>query len=442
MSVSWRWLPVVSLSLALVACAREPRPGVTVVTFPGSAVGREGTVLAKQLERFSRTHPNIRVEQRRTPDNASQRHQLYVQWLNAHADDPDILQLDVVWTAEFAAAGWILPLDERRPPADDWFPASRDAASWNGSIYAVPWFIDVPMLYWRTDVLDAAPTTFESLSEVASPQARKGLRYGFVWQGARYEGLVTVFLEHLGGFGGRILDDEGRVVVDSEAAVRALEYMQRSIPDVVPRAVLTWHEEETRFAFENGEALLMRNWPYAYPLLADPAQSRVAGRFAVASMPVSKNAPGARPTATLGGSELAINAYSDVPDAAFAVIEYLTAPEQMHERAAEVGQYPARRSLYDGDSLTGVLPLEPARLRELISGATARPVTPVYTELSDILQIHLHRALAEGLDARTELTEAASEIRAMFARYGLSGAKEAHARGRAEHGRKNAGVTS
>ena len=111
--------------------------------------------------------------------------------------------------------------------------------------------------------------------------------FGFVWQGARYEGLVTVFLEYLGAFGGAILDDEGRVRVDSEAAQQALTSMRDAIyvDGIVPPAVLTWQEEQTRFAFQTGQAVFMRNWPYAYGLLEDRSQSRVAGRFAVGAMP-------------------------------------------------------------------------------------------------------------------------------------------------------------
>ena len=87
-----------------------------MLTFSGSALGAEGTLVAKQLKQFMQLHPDIRVELQRTPDDATQRHQLYVQWLNARVGNPDILQLDVVWTPEFAAAGWVLPLDAFAPP--------------------------------------------------------------------------------------------------------------------------------------------------------------------------------------------------------------------------------------------------------------------------------------------------------------------------------------
>ena len=99
------WVLLVAAALGSVGCGTRRDPHV--LTFAGSAVGAEAVALRAQLDRFQAAHPAIRVELRSTPDAADQRHQLYVQWLNAHAPDPDVLQLDVVWTAEFAAAGWI-----------------------------------------------------------------------------------------------------------------------------------------------------------------------------------------------------------------------------------------------------------------------------------------------------------------------------------------------
>jgi multiple sugar transport system substrate-binding protein len=409
---------VVLLALFSAGCGREDGQGI-VITFPGSAVGKEAELLNHQLERFRGEHPDIRVVQRKTPDAADQRHQLYVQWLNARASEPDVLQLDVIWTPEFAAAGWLLPLDRFRPEAEDFFPATIRANRWEGRLYALPWFVDVGMLYWRTDLLDHPPTSLDELArQAAEAKGRAGLPYGFLWQGARYEGLVCVFLEHLGGFGGRVLDDEGRVLVDSEAAARALTYMRDSIygNGVVPRAVLTWQEEPTRFGFQNGQAVFLRSWPYAHALLRDPGQSKVAGKFAVAPMPAASSGS---PTAALGGSQLAINANTRHPEAAYQVIAYLTRPEQMLERARVVGQYPPRRSLYEDPALAGALAVPPRQVRGIVEQATPRPVTPVYTQLSEILQIWLHRALTRQAEPAEALAEAAKEMRAFLDNVGL-----------------------
>lgn len=412
-------ITAVLLAFSATAC-RRPVPQGSIITFPGSAVGAEAEVLRRQLHRFMERHSDIKVVQQPTPDAADQRHQLYVQWLNAGVSDPDILQLDVVWTAEFAAAGWLLPLDHFAPDTNGFFPSTLVASRWAETLYALPWFVDVGMLYWRTDLMDHPPRTFDELSlQVAAAQARSGLPFGFVWQGARYEGLVTVFLEHLGGFGGCILDSMGHVMVDAEPAIQALTYMRDAIYQgrIVPPLVLTWQEEQTRFAFQNGQAAFMRNWPYAAALLADRSTSQVSGKFAVAPMPAL---PTAKPAATLGGSQLAINARSDHPEAAYAVIAYLTEPAQMLERARIAGQYPARPALYIASDLASAFPLPPEQVRRIIEHAVPRPVTPVYTELSDILQIALHRALTQQQSPTAALGDAARAMRTLLAKVELA----------------------
>lgn len=401
----------------------------TVVTISGSTVGTEGALLARQAERFMRLHPGIRVRVQRTPDDATQRHQLYVQWLNAHVGDPDVLQLDVVWTPEFAAAGWLLPLDRFAPAVGDFFPATIEANRWAGTLYGLPWFVDVGLLYWRTDLLPHEPRSPAEMVALAQGAMRHdgAVRHGIVWQGARYEGLVTVFVEYLAAFGGRITDDGGRAVVDSPEAVRALAFMRDQIhrSGVAPVDVLTWHEEEVRFAFQNGTAAIMRNWPYAVAPLGDTAASRVAGRFAVAPMPA---APGGQAAAALGGAQLAVNAHTDVPDAAWALVAFLTAPAQMLERAAVVGQYPPRRALYDDPRLAAALNVPLAQVRRAVESAVPRPVTPVYTQLSEILQIALHRALTRQAEPAEALGRAAREMNALLEE---SGVLEVTARARA-----------
>ncbi|NIP82472.1 MAG: extracellular solute-binding protein, partial [Gemmatimonadetes bacterium] len=179
---------------------------------------------------------------------------------------------------------------------------------------------------------------------------------------------------------------------------------------------LTWHEEETRFAFQNGRAVLMRNWPYAYPLMQDSADSQVAGLFEVAPLPAG---PGGGRASALGGSQLAINAHSDEQAEAWRVVRYLTGPEQMLERARLTGQYPARRDVYDRPELSAALAIDPHRARRIIEDAVPRPVTPVYTQLSSILQIWLHRALTRQEEPAAALRSAAREIRAMLERVEL-----------------------
>ena len=390
--------------------AEDTRP---VVTFAGSALGAEGQVLARQVARFELAYPGIHVRIQHTPDDATQRHQLFVQWLNARAGEPDVLQLDVVWTPEFAAAGWIHSLDRWHPAASDFFPATIAANTWANSLFAMPWFMDVGMLYWRTDLFRAPPATMNEMVVDIQRTRAAGVPYGIVWQGARYEGLVTGFLEYLGAFGGRVMTDDGRVVVDSPEGIRALTFMRQLLTSgATPAEVLTWHEEESRFAFQNGNAAFMRNWPYAVTIMNIPKDSRVAGKFAVAPMP---GAPGGVSTATLGGSALAINAFTEHPDAAWKLVEFLCAPDQMLERS-RLGGYPPRRALYDDPRLKDVIPIPVALARRIVERAAARPATPIYSQLSELLQIDLHRALSGQVPPEQALHDAARAMNALVER--------------------------
>ena len=402
---------------ALAACG-EPAPG-RHLSFSGSALGQEGALIRTQLDRFAAQHPGVDVSIRITPDAANQRHQLYVQWLNAHVPEPDVLQLDIVWTAEFAAAGWIRPL---AVDTADFFPAAVQANRWRGVLYAVPWFVDAGLLYWRTDLFAEAPSSIDALrAEAVYAQRERGVANGLVWSGARYEGVVTVFVEYLTAFGGHVFSDDGAIVVDSPEAVRALTFMRDSLGEqgFVPVSALSWQEEQVRFAFQNGQSAFMRNWPYAWALLQDPQRSRVANRIGVAPMPP---ASGGRPSAALGGAQLALNRYTREPELAASLVEFLTAPAQMLERARVASQLPARRSLYDSPDLGRALPMPIADIRRALDATVARPVTPVYSEMSEILQVHLHRALTSQEEPSTALHDAAREIRALLDRSGLRGA--------------------
>jgi multiple sugar transport system substrate-binding protein len=154
----------------------------------------------------------------------------------------------------------------------------------------------------------------------------------------------------------------------------------------------------------------------AYALLEDASESLVAGRFGVAPVP---GQPGGSPTAALGGSTLAINAFSDQPDEAYRLIEFLLEPAQMTERAEIAGQFPPRSSLYETPELAAALKIPTGEARRIIEAAVPRPVSPVYSQLSNILQVSLHRALTRQQEPGPALREAASAMRALLERLRL-----------------------
>ena len=204
----------------------------------------------------------------------------------------------------------------------DFSPATVAANRWNGALYALPWFVDVGMLYWRTDLVPAAPRDLDELvARPATPaRASDACRSASSGRARATKGLVTVFLEHLGAFGGAILDEDGRVRRGRGRRREALTFMRDAIQRraIVPAAVLTWQEEQARFAFQNGQAVFMRNWPYAYALLAaTSAIGRRGTRSRVAPMPARAGRHADRRARRI--AQLAINAYSDQPADAYAL---------------------------------------------------------------------------------------------------------------------------
>ncbi len=394
----------------VLGCARPDGASGVALTIAGSSVGAEGSLLQRQIARFERMHPDVRVSIVTTPDAADQRHQLFVQWLNAHSETPDVLQLDIIWTPEFAAAGWLQPLDRLARDVEQFFPRAIAANRFAGHLFAIPWFVDVALLYWRTDLVDHPPHSLDEFDRLATAAAPPGVS-GLVWNAARYEGLVTVYLEYLDALGGSMLDADGRPTVDSPAARDALAQMEDEMArGIVPRAALGWQEEQVRFAFQNGRAVFMRNWPYAAALMRDRTTSRVAGHFAVARLPFA---------ATLGGQQLAVNVRSRHPREAWALVEFLTGPEQLRERARALGELPPRPVLYDA-ALADALPLSPEDTRRAVETAVLRPASPVYAQLSEDLQIHLHAALSGQEPVAVALSRAAQQLREVLDDAGLT----------------------
>jgi len=391
----------------------------TAITMRTSAMGREADVLAAQLDRFHAAHPTLRVDVETAPAHAGERHDQYAESLRGAKTDPDVLQLDMVWAPEFADAGWLAPLGRHAPVVTDFLAPALAAATWKDEVYALPWFVAVGMLYYRSDIFDRPPAVQEEIPEMAYLGRIAGAReagppdVGLIWPGNRDEGLIPVFVEYLGAYGGAILAADGTVSVDSPQALAALRAMRRALDrGEVPRDALTWDEEKARSTFQSGKALLMRNWPYAIAAMNHDPASRVKGKFAVTTMPP---APGGRASAALGGQLLAISRTSDQLDSAYELIRFLTTPEEMAERARFGAQFPARRSVYGGE-LDDALGMPAAAALDLVDVAIAPPVTPLYAQLSVVLQTQLHLALSGKTAPQTALAEAAREIRALLAK--------------------------
>jgi multiple sugar transport system substrate-binding protein len=419
-SILFRLMLFLGLAFGLLSCTGQEAAGPVLVLAGGS--GPEEEHVQKQLAAFHRAHPDIRVVYQSTPSSASARHTLFVTWLSSRSAEVDVLNLDVIWIPEFAAAGWILPLDDflsnESLPCQDFLPAGLACSRYREKLYALPWYVDAGLLYYRQDLYDALglspPRTFSDLQKLRGLQARFGLPYGFLFQGQAYEGLVCVVLEFLWGNGGEVFDDEGRLVLDSPRNREALALLVDLIyrQGVSPLAVTTFLEEDCRYAFQEGYAALMRNWPYAFALMNQP-DSPVRGKFAV--LPPLHGHQG-QPVAVFGGGALAINAFSRHPQEAMKLMRFLMEPQNLRDRALALGMLPPLKSLYSDPALVARFPYL-THLKEVFFTARPRPITPLYSFISDILRLHFSRALTQQETPEEALRRGQAEISDILARY-------------------------
>ena len=335
------------------------------------------------IDLFKKENAKINVKLVELPESADEQRAQLVQRLRAKSDECDVVGMDVVWTAEFAAQGWLQDTtDIIEPRKSDFIASTLETASYEDKYWAVPYHTNAGFIYYRTDEVPELPTTWEDL------YAEAGKGNGIVYQGFRYEGLTVNFLELLYSGGGKVLSDDGKTVeVDSPEAEAAVAFMADGIEKGdAPKAVTTYKEEESRRAFETGNATFMRNWPYAYSL---GKESKIAKDFDIGTFPSFK---GGDPASVLGGINLAISAYSTNAGAAAAFIDFATGAEVEKANFLESASPPAFAATYDDPEVTKKYAFA-ADLKAAVEQGQSRPVSPVYTQISEAIYNNVHDAL-------------------------------------------------
>ena len=310
----------------------------------------------------------------------------------AGGGDIDVMGADVIWPIQFAAQGWLLDLSENFPASEQqkFLPAPLAASTFEGKVYAVPWFEDAGLLYYRKDLLEqsgisAPPKTWPELKEMALAVSEEaGIPTGFVFQGQNYEGGVCNALEYIRTHGGDVLENvtSGEVIIDSPEAAAGLETWRSMIADgVAPEAVANYDETTSEPVFGNGEAVFLRTWPGMYGDIAGgQAYKKVkTEQVGIAPIPV---APGNESSSTLGGWTMAINAQTDMPEEAWAFAQFMTSEESLKFRAIEGSYIPTRKPLLDDPEVIDATPIIGLAKEILLDNATSRPVTQFYGDMS------------------------------------------------------------
>jgi multiple sugar transport system substrate-binding protein len=334
------------------------------------------------VDKWNAAHPTEKVTLLELPDAADDQHAQMVTNLQAKSDRYDVLNIDIVWTAEFADAGWIIPLDRRQFPLDQFLKPVVDTAIFGGKLYGVPYTSNAGLLYYRKDILRKAgerpPKTWADLRRLSKTVAPKYHLEGYAGQFLPYEGLTVNFAEAVQSAGGAILTDDGtKVAVNTPQARQGLDFLVRGFREGwIPKRSLTFKEEESREEFQNGRLLFLRNWPYVYGLVSR-AGSKVKNKFGVTLLP-GQSGPG---SSSLGGANLAVSAYSRHQKTAIAFIKYMTSLETERDVLTQGAFPPVWARLYDDPALIRRFPYLPV-LKQSILSAKPRPVSPNYNQVS------------------------------------------------------------
>ncbi|MFB2881397.1 ABC transporter substrate-binding protein [Floridanema aerugineum] len=399
--------------LTKIAIAQQPVTLNLLMTAPDADPWRQGLV-----KDFESKNPGIRINIIEGPNATNLIEDLYTSAFILGDSPYDLVNMDVIWTSKFAAAGWLLDLTNRMTPQElaAFSPKDVEGGRYQGKLYRIPLRSDAGMLYYREDLLKKAglkpPETFEQLMNISKYLQRNDkVRWGYIWQGRQYEGLVAMFMEVLEGFGGFWVNpDNLEVGLDRPETLKAIAFLQNTVTQgVSPPGVTTYQEEETRRIFQSGQAVFLRSWPYVWPL-ANQKTSKINGKIGIKPM---VHAPGQSSAACLGGWGLGISKSTKHPEEAWKAIKYFSSREAQRQFILKAGYVPSRRELFTDPEIVAKYPHFP-QLLKVVDSAVLRPPIAQYAQTSDILQRYLSAALTGRMSPENAMKSAADETRRLL----------------------------
>ncbi|HEV8314912.1 MAG TPA: ABC transporter substrate-binding protein [Burkholderiaceae bacterium] len=393
------------LLLALAAAAMASAASAASIKISCGAVGQELELCRRNAEAWAQKTGN-QVQVVATPNDSSERLALYQQVLSAGSDKIDVFQIDVVWPGLLGLH--LLDLKPYTQGVEGQHFASFIANNTHaGRLVAMPWFANAGLLFYRKDLLDKhgqkVPATWDELAATAKKvqdaerAAGNDKMWGYVWQGRAYEGLTCNALEWVASHGGgTVVDSDGRISIRNANAAAALRTAASWVGTISPTAVLNYAEEESRGVFQAGNAVFMRNWPYAWSL-AQGGDSVIKGKVGVAVLPRGTAMGGN--AATLGGESLAVSKYTRNPALAADLVLYMTSAAVQKERALSGSFNPTLPALYRDAEILKANPFM-GELYGVFNRAVARPTSVTgarYNQVSNEFWNAVHEVLAGGV---------------------------------------------
>ncbi len=379
--------------------------------FMSQAAYSEADIKAMTAE-FEENNPSISVALEFVPYEAL--HDKIITSAAAGTNGYDIVLYDVVWPAEFAEGGFLTDVTDRVPKelGNQIFDGAWTTVTYNSRIFGMPWILDTKYLFFNREMLSQAgietpPSTWAEVMEQSQILKDKGVvKYPLVWSWSQSEAMICDYTTLVAAHGGSFFE-EGKPAFDKDGALAAIDYMATSLKDGLTNPASTeYFEEDVRRVFSNGEAAFALNWTYMNALVNDPSESKVAGKIGVIPAPGVKGVSEA--SAVNGSMGLGIPSNSAHKDEAWALISYLT-DKKVQENYAKLS-LPVWKESYSIKSVTEGQEELVSAASKAIAVMSPRPVVPAYTEVSNILQKHLHSILLGEESSEDALADAVKRV--------------------------------
>jgi multiple sugar transport system substrate-binding protein len=370
----------------------------------GGSEAQPGAIHGKIADLWNEQNPDNPIRIENIGAEADQQREQQSLELQSEGSGFDVLSVDVIWTGEYSENGWLESLEDVRGDIESVsLPGAFESGTWGGELWAAPYNSNAGFLYYRTDLVDEPPTTWDEMCEIATEVGQQEGIAGYVGQGARYEGFVVNWLELYWSDGGELYnEDQSEVEFDVDKATTTTEWLAQAKDDnCLAPGFNTAAEEEARNEFQSGNAVFMRNWPYAYALIQDDQQSPVRENFDIAPLPTFT---GDGTISALGGFNNAVSAFSNNKEMAKEFVVWASTDEEAQRMlATEASLPPTMESVYEDLSDDPVMAL----LGEVLPDAKARPPAPQYNEIS----VEMQRALFPAYNGDADPQQAAQQVR-------------------------------
>lgn len=409
-------------SLALVAACtpsgggggEDAADGSAAITWAvGGALAKPGGIFSQLVDQWNEENPDINVTLEALPDSADEQREQLALELQAGGSGFDVVSMDVIWTGEFSENGWIESFEDQREELEAvTLQGPMESAQWNGELWAAPYNSNPAFLYYRTDLVETPPTTWDELCQVATEVGQANDMGGYIGQGAQYEGLVVNWLEHYWSAGGELLsEDQSAVLFDEPTATAATQWFADGQTNgCFAPGFNTAQEEEARNEFQEGNVVFMRNWPYVWTVIEEDASSPANGNTGIAPLPT---VGGEGTISALGGANNGVSAFSEHKEEAKQFAMWLATDEEAQKRMAVEATQPATlASIYEDPELADnpVLSL----IGDILPDAKPRPPAPQWNELSVEMQRSIYPAYNGEADPAAASQAIASYLNEQF----------------------------